>query len=378
MKKVSGTPVLTDEQTFQTALDTLTENIPFEEQGKCNAETVFSILLRAASQADSIENTCKTLQDVPCGSTIRNALGQYESVAESEDATNRALQDHLPPRIRKGKQRIAADYNLLPYYGKPSAQEEPYICRSKADSGTCSFFVYATLYVIKKGKRVTVAIVCVRKDDTYVCVLTRLFDKISHLNLRIKCLYADKGFFTIAVIRWLKTLDIAFVIPVIIRGKNGGTRQLIKEKRTRTTTYTMNSSEYGSVTFDVCVVCVYSKGKYGKNGTEVFAYAVHRVTARPHQVYKDYRKRFGIETSYRMKNICRIKTTVKNPAIRCLFIAISFIIVNLWVYILWKHISYPRKGGRLIFQEVFPLKQMLSFLAMAIDQKYKPFNIIYL
>ncbi|QMS92028.1 hypothetical protein HUN01_32140 [Nostoc edaphicum CCNP1411] len=33
----------------------------------------------------------------------------------------------------------------------------PYIYRSQAKSGTCPFYAYATVYVIKKNKRVTKA-----------------------------------------------------------------------------------------------------------------------------------------------------------------------------------------------------------------------------
>ncbi len=36
----------------------------------------------------------------------------------------------------------------------------------------------------------------------------------------------------------------------------------------------MRSQKYGDVTFDVWVVCVYSKGKYGKHGIKYLAYAV--------------------------------------------------------------------------------------------------------
>ncbi len=36
----------------------------------------------------------------------------------------------------------------------------------------------------------------------------------------------------------------------------------------------------------------------------------------------DYRKRFGIESSYRQKNLCRIPTTTKNPVTRLLFVGI--------------------------------------------------------
>ncbi len=62
-------------------------------------------------------------------------------------------------------------------------------------------YVYATLYVIRKGKRVTVALISVRPDDTYVAVITRLLDKTAALNIKIKCLYADRGHFNVPVIR---------------------------------------------------------------------------------------------------------------------------------------------------------------------------------
>ncbi|MEH2257114.1 MAG: hypothetical protein V7K60_13085 [Nostoc sp.] len=62
------------------------------------------------------------------------------------------LQSRLPDGIRKGKQKNAIDFNLIPYYGEPSPSETPYIYRSQVKSGTCSFYAYATVYVIKKNK----------------------------------------------------------------------------------------------------------------------------------------------------------------------------------------------------------------------------------
>ena len=183
----------------------------------------------------------------------------------------------LPPRIKDGKQRLAIDFNLISYYGKPTDEEAPYIIRSQAKAGTCSFYAYATVYVIRKGKRVTVAITSVRQYDTEVAVITRLLDKISQLNLKIKRLYLDRGFFNGTKIRWLKALDIPFEMPVVIRGKKAGTRQLLKFGASYKTTYTMKSQKYGSVTFNIWVVCVYNKGKYGKQGIEYFAYAIHKV-----------------------------------------------------------------------------------------------------
>ena len=371
-------PVITDEQTLEEVIRCLAENLPLHTQGPCDQRTIFEILLRAASIGDSVENTCKTLQDVPCGNDIRYHLEKYDDMAELEINLNRALQDRLPPRIYKGKQVIAADINLIPYYGTPNPAEEPYICKSKAKAGTCSFYAYATLYVVRKGKRITAAITSVRRDDTDVAIITRLLDRISPLNLRIKRLLIDRGFFSVPVIRWLKALDIPFEMPVIIRGKTGGTRQLIRGGRSYETLYTMNSQRYGSVTFRVRVICVYSMGKYGRQGLAYFAYAVHRINLKLRAVHEDYRKRFGIETSYRIKNTCRIKTSTKNPAVRFLFVGLAFILTDIWVRLIWEHVSMPHKGGRLLFHELFPLKRMLAFLRQATDSKHTLINAVFI
>ena len=45
-------------------------------------------------------------------------------------------------------------------------------------------------------------------------------------------------------------------------------------------------------------------------------YVVHRVTVALHQLHQHYKDRFGIETSYRLKNHCRIRTSSKNPVTR--------------------------------------------------------------
>ena len=86
----------------------------------------------------------------------------------------------------------------------------------------------------------------------------------------------------------------------------------------------------------------------------------------------------AIESSYRLKNLCRIKTTNKKPALRLLFVCLSFLLVNVWVNLLWLHLSQPRRGGRLIYRELFSLKQMLTFLSQAIDRIYQIVKQVYI
>ncbi len=140
----------------------------------------------------------------------------------------------------------------------------------------------------------------------------------------------------------------------------------------------MSSVQGEPVTFDLWIVCKYSKGKRKKRGLEYYVYVVHQVKISLFSIHKDYRKRFGIESSYRLKNSCRIATTTKNPALRLLFVGIAFLLVNIWVNLLWRKISRPRKGGRLIFRELFGLKQMLAFLRQAIDRIFQVVEAIHL
>lgn len=321
--------VLTDDQTLETVLESLLEHGQIDTQGECAEETLYTILLRAASTCQTIEQTAETLEDAPDGGTIRYHLNKCTDMRAMETALNAALQARIPGSLTHAAQRLAIDLNLQPYYGTPTAEEAPYIYRSRAHAGTCSFYAYATCYVIRKGKRVTLALTPVRRDDLMVGIVTRLLDRAVQAGIRIKCLYLDRGFFSVPVIRWLQTLGVPVLMPVIVRGKEGGTRQLLQGSGSYKTRYTMTSQEYGEVTFDVWVVCVYHKGRHGKHGRQYCAYVVHQVTLGLRAVYQDYRRRFGIESTYRLKNTCRIKTAMKNPVVRLLFVGIAFLLIDL-------------------------------------------------
>ena len=105
-------PVLTDSKTVNEVVNCLTEHIPIQTQGKCEQQNIFEILIRAASQRDSIENTAKVLKNVPTSNDIRYHLEKYTDINSLESDLNAALQSRLPDGIRQGKQKIAIDFNL--------------------------------------------------------------------------------------------------------------------------------------------------------------------------------------------------------------------------------------------------------------------------
>lgn len=269
--------VLTDSETLEEVIECLVENFSIETQGVCDQQTLFEILIKAASNGDSIENTAKLLKNVPTANDIRYHLNKINNFEELEAQINQALKSRIPLGLKKGCLKIAIDLNLICYYGKPTLLELPYIYRSQAKSGTHSFYAYATLYVITKNKRVTLAVRGVRRLDTSVAIITYLLSELESLKINVKKLYLDRGFFNTPVIRWLQALDISFLRPAIKTGKKGGIKQLLKGKKSYKTTYTITRSEDDSVTFDLWIVCKYRNGKRKKHGVQYFVYVAYKV-----------------------------------------------------------------------------------------------------
>jgi putative transposase len=128
----------------------------------------------------------------------------------------------------------------------------------------------------------------------------------------------------------------------------------------------MNSKK-DKATFQVNIVVKYSKGKYKDKGIKYFAYAVYNMNIALKNTFKEYRKRFGIESSYRLMNQARIHTSTKNPVLRLLYIGLSLLLVNIWIYIQWTYLSIPRQGGR---QKVtWTFKTMLKQINRITDEK---------
>lgn len=220
-----------DSETLDEVIECLVENFSIETQGVCDQQTLFEILIKAASSGDSIENTAKLLKNVPTANDIRYHLNKINNFEELETQINQALKSRIPLGLKKGCLKIAIDLNLICYYGQPTLEELPYIYRSQAKSGTNSFYAYATLYVISKNKRVTLAVRGVRRLDTSVAIITYLLAELESLKINVKKFYLDRGFFNTPVIRWLQALDIPFLMPAIKTGKQGGIKQFLKGKK---------------------------------------------------------------------------------------------------------------------------------------------------
>ena len=367
---------LTDEDTRHEAIGRLTMYFPLQASGyECSTETVFDVLVKAAVTRQTIETVCNDLDDMVDGETIRGYLNEQikvDDLQSLEQQVNQALVADLPPRIWKPKLEIAIDLHDEPFYGH-SPELLALSCRGKAHKGTTRFFRVATAYLIFKDMRLTLGLLFVRPEDELPEIVAALLRRLRILGLKVKRLYLDKGFCSIPVLRYIEQSGWPAILACPIRGKKGGTRGLCQGNKSYPTQHTFKSSENGSFTAPVAIVRTFTSHKRSKRKKQRATWLVFVVLNchfDPKTVRKRYRKRFGIETSYRCMRQARPWTTSRNGALRFLLMSLGFILTNLWVEFLWCFCQLKQRGRRQIDTKRFELQRMLGFLNRAIEKIY--------
>lgn len=326
-----------------------------------NGKQILYHILSAGITQTSITQVSRFNRKAPTEGTIRDRLKGFK-LEELQEKINIMLKEKALDTLPDKPLKFAVDFNAIPFYGEEAMEGDTR--KSMAKKGTTKFFVYATIYVILKNKRYTLAMKYVRKGEKLTGVIDFLLDEVTGAGLNVKSLFLDREFYNIDVINYLMGRDIPFIIPCVLRGRSGGIRNLFIGRKSYSTTYTMKSSKK-QATFQVNVVVRYSKGKYKRKGARYFAYAVHGMDIPVTKTFNEYRKRFGVESSYKLKNLALPRTSTKNPVLRILYMGLAFLLVNVWIYVQWMFLSTRRRGGRMPCP--WPFKTMLRQIARALD-----------
>ena len=364
-------------QVRKAILDTVTLEVPLGIQGRdLDDEAVFDILTYASINGIAIESACNELAKAPSGNTVRAHLNHAldesrEGVRVLEAHLTKALQTQVPKglfrRLDRCAYEIGIDLTEIPYHGQP-LQDENEIRRNKAKSGTTHFHAYATLCVVHHRKRYELALTFVFADESMDQVVQHLVAQARNLGIHIKRAYLDKGFCSKEVFDCLRQRRIPYLIPIPRKGKTGGIRALFVGKKSYRTIYTFNEGKQNAYTTDVILICRYTKGRYGRQGTEWFPYAAYGVDHIPlHQIFDLYRRRFGMETGYRQMHQTRARTTSRNPALRLLLVGLALIIHNVYIFLRDLAVANRYYGTR--SRRIWlTLKRMIAMLRRLIER----------
>lgn len=373
---------LTAEVTRQLAVERLKSHLPLAVNGyDCTTEQVFDVLIRAAVTRQTIETVCQELPEMVEGETIRiylNQQVQVDDLQRLEQQVNQALTSGLPLRLWKPQVEIAVDLHDEPFYGH-SPELLAYTCRGAASKGTTRFFRLATAYVIFKDMRLTLAVLFVRPEDTLPEIVAALARRLRRLGLKVRRLYLDKGFCAIPILRYLTEQGWSAIVACPIRGKQGGTRALCQGRSSFLSQHIFKSQAYGAYTVPVAVVRTFTSHKRRKQGRrrlQWLVFVVLNCSLPPGRVRKLYRRRFGIETSYRCLRQVRAWTTSRNAALRFLLLSLGLILVNLWVELRWRFCQIKHRGRRPLDTKRFRLQRMVGFLNRAIERLYDVVSFI--
>jgi putative transposase len=374
---MNDTPKLTADQVLEHARQGLEDHLPVQAEGyKCTTDDLLNILLTAAARQCTIESACAELSSGPSAETVRQYLNEQltaERLPDLERQLNEALEAQMLPRLWRRAQEIAIDLHDRPYYGKTS-QEEGLWVRGEAKEGTTHFYRVATAYVIHRGLRVTLALRFFVPTDSIVGVLELLLGRIKKLGIDISRLFLDKGFAGIDAQTCLELSGMPALIACSIRGRTGGTRALCRGSKSYRTTHTFhNQAEKKERTADMAVCRVFSTAKRTgrmerRAGWLVFI--LINLDLEPRQARRLYRRRFGVETSYRCAGQVRAWTTSKNPALRFILIGLSFFLLDVWLHLRWLYTQMPRRGRRQLDTQLFTLTRFARFIVRAMEQRY--------
>jgi len=213
---------------------------------------------------------------------------------------------------------LAIDYTDIMYYGDKA---DYMVVETQPKTGTTHAYKFATVSIVVNGERFILYAVPVDDIISKAEVVEKLISYAKR-KVKIKRVYLDRGFFSIDVIEMLKSLDLKFVMPAV---KNARIKELMeKYDSPKVIKYTMGRDK----TTDFNLVIVEDEGV-----KVVFATNIDVRGNGAYTLFDLYSRRWGIETSYRVKECFRARTTSKNYIVRLFYFMFSVALYNLWILV---------------------------------------------
>jgi hypothetical protein len=193
--------------------------------------------------------------------------------------------------------------------------------------------------VVVAGWRYTLALTWVKEKEKPAAVLERLWEQVTVSRIACKMVLLDRYVFTVPVLTWLQASHLPFIIPVVMRGRKPKPGTKAKGMRSRradkagASDYTHHAGKE-SVTFRLVInYKTYRHRRTKTRAAKKLFFATWKVWLSPTAVRETYRRRFGIETSYRQLNQSRPRTSSRDPLYRFLLVGLALFLRNLWQWL---------------------------------------------
>lgn len=285
--------------------------------------------------AESGLDDLRCTREAPSADTLLRRLKRIRS-----DDAHRMLVHANDELIRRLKRRrlfrlpvlAAIDYSDDRFYGKYNSM----IRRSKKERGTNLFYTHASLHIVERGRRVTIFTVPVLPLDDHARIVERLILEARKRGIRIHTLLLDRGFFSVDVVNVLRRHRVRFLMPAVKNDRVKGAIEELHGGRTQAMVpFTMENADARKAWFNLLT---YRK-KDAKESDPVHRQYIAFATSMPYeeamaafdQIPEEYRKRWGIESGFRVQDNVQAKTTSTDYTVRTVYLMLSIFLYNVWV-----------------------------------------------
>jgi len=305
-------------------------NLKMHHNSKYSEDDFLDLLTYVAMNHDFTNNGSKTFEllkeNTPASNTLIHHIKKLNSdyvenlFTKAFDVLIKSATKH---KSFKRRVDLAIDITEQMYYGD---KNDYMVCETKSKNGTSHCFRYITINVVENGKRFTLLTLPMHKFTTKATVVKKLIE-YAKSKVKIRYVYLDRGFFGSEIINLLKELKIKFLMPAVKNVKIQKYMSKYNGLKAKIIDYDMGYSKYNRAEFKLVFVD-------DKTGTQrAFATNIPMPEPLAHYYFKWYSKRWGIETSYRVKGDFKPRTTSKYYSVRLFYFMWSVCLYNLWVLV---------------------------------------------
>jgi len=316
---------------------------PRDFSRRCTATVLLSCLVLAAAGRTALSAVAFLRSRCPSRETLRRALlttlpGYHDLLRHVPPL----LRASLPRRLRQRPRRrypVAIDLHCVPYY-KRELLPPGHVRKGKRLPGTAYSHQYATASLLRKGQYYVVALTPYDPGESLAEVVKRLLQQASRKGFLPRYVLMDRSFWSAEIFRYLQHARYPFLLPVLARGKKPtapggptGTHALLHGRcRTGCYPYRVTNHKGLAVPVTIAVHRRNYRGWRGRRGRYTWAYGLWRVSLSTLTwVRQSYRRRFRIESSYKLLEACRGRTNSRDEGWRLWYVVLATLLLNHWL-----------------------------------------------
>ena len=250
--------------------------------------------------------------------------------------------------IRRGC-TIALDATNIPYYGKYFKDKT---IKTKPKSGTARFFSYMVAHTTDQKGNMPIGCMRITKDDNMTSITHKMLKKMDRVGARPGLVLADRGFYSVDWINFMKRDGRKFVMPAV---KNPRIKKAILEhhegKRDAASTFTMSNKDGEQARFNLLIVEKDGDKKPDKITDRYVVFATNLPCRTREELIEElpetYRNRWIVETGFRMIKDALGKTCSRTYHVRLFLFHVALMLYGLWRVVKFTDITFNHEqaGG---------------------------------